>query len=643
MTLRPFARSPIVAPIATLLAALMLAPAAQAAKFTYHGDLMDGGAPANGTYDLRVRAFAQPGDAKALSEAIELPGVLLADGRFSTELDLPEDADGITWVEVAVRKSGSGADYETLGDPQPLAKANSTCPGAWALDGNSGAPAGSFLGFVDNTQPLVLKANNNTVATFTPRGTVSNYGDAPGVVLGSSANVASGIGATVGGGGSTRAASGAVCSICNNNASGEFSTVSGGTGNTASGGSSTVGGGKLNTASNSTSTVSGGMNNMASAANSTVGGGYGNTAASNDSTVSGGNTNTASGGFSTVSGGTFNRALANSSTVSGGYTNIANSDYSTVIGGYGNTAGGADSTVGGGRSNCAGGAASWAGGTGAKIRPGTGLGSPGYGCFDVANSGDADGDEGTFVWADNTAPLTSTGPNQFLIRADGGVGINTSKFGAAVNLRGSELMIKNNGYDGNTDVTLLNSTNRGYLMASIPGTGGAAGDFYVTETDARTATVGFTNRLRIDAAGTTFVVGGAVGNLSDARLKKNVAEIAAPLDTLLALHGQVFEYIDPVASMNPPGQRMGFIAQDVQKAIPQWVKPTGPDGYLAVTPIGFEALAVEAIRDLKAESDVRIEQLEAENAALRSDNAAMRASLETLDARLAKLETRQGK
>jgi hypothetical protein len=58
---------------------------------------------------------------------------------------------------------------------------------------------------------------------------------------------------------------------------------------------------------------------------------------------------------------------------------------------------------------------------------------------------------------------------------------------------------------------LLNATQRGYLMASVPGAGGAAGEFYITETDARTATVGFTNRLRIDAAGTTFVQGGAVG------------------------------------------------------------------------------------------------------------------------------------
>ena len=48
---------------------------------------------------------------------------------------------------------------------------------------------------------------------------------------------------------------------------------------------------------------------------------------------------------------------------------------------------------------------------------------------DAAASGDSDGDEGTFVWADTTppfAPFVSTGPNQFLVRAAGGVGINTN-------------------------------------------------------------------------------------------------------------------------------------------------------------------------------------------------------------------------
>lgn len=72
---------------------------------------------------------------------------------------------------------------------------------------------------------------------------------------------------------------------------------------------------------------------------------------------------------------------------------------------------------------------------------------------------------------------------------------------------------------------------------------------------------------------------------------------------------------------------MGFVAQEVEKVLPSWVKPTGSEGYLAVTPIGFEALVVEAMRDLKAESDVRMEALEKESAALHARLAALEAKM----------------
>ena len=527
------------------LSSLTLCLPLQAAQFSYHGDLMDGDAPAEGTYDLRLRSFANPGDAKALGEAAELPSVKLRDGHFSIEVDLPEDVDGTSWVEVAVRKAGSGEDYVTLGDPQPLSKVNSTCPGAWALDGNSGIPASSFLGTAD-AQDLVLKAGNIVVAHF---GAANPNTLPPGNVFFGRQNFARAgvVGGVIGGGGD---------GFLGNIVTDDFGVIAGGQGNMAG----------------------------------------------DDS------------------------QLAPVTT---------NASFATVSGGGANHAAGQFSSIPGGRQNCAGGDYSWAGGRNAKVRVSNSESASLGGCVTVPISplnNQATGDQGTFVWADSQFPdFISTGENQFLIRADGGVGINTATFGNAPNLRGSELMVRNNSFDGNTDVTLLNATQRGYLMASVPGAGGAAGEFYITETDARTATVGFTNRLRIDAAGTTFVQGGAVGNLSDARLKKNIAPIPRPLDTLLALRGHTFEYRDPAASMNAPGLRMGFIAQEVQQAIPQWVAPTGKQGYLAVTPAGFEALAVEAIRDLKAESDVRIEALESENATLRAALAALSARLERIE------------
>ncbi len=126
-----------------------------------------------------------------------------------------------------------------------------------------------------------------------------------------------------------------------------------------------------------------------------------------------------------------------------------------------------------------------------------------------------------------------------------------------------------------------------------------------------------------------------IGDLSDARLKKNFTPIAHPLETLLALRGTMFEYIDPAKAMSESGPRMGFVAQEVQKVLPNWVHAS-VDGYLSVGTIGFEALAVEAIRDLKTESDLRIDALE-------RDNATLRMQLDALMQRFARLENRQGR
>ena len=68
--------------LSILLAAALACPAAYASRYTWHGDLMDGDAPAEGAYDLRVRSFANPDASKPLGEATELPDVKLVEGRF---------------------------------------------------------------------------------------------------------------------------------------------------------------------------------------------------------------------------------------------------------------------------------------------------------------------------------------------------------------------------------------------------------------------------------------------------------------------------------------------------------------------------------------------------------------------------------
>lgn len=141
---------------------------------------------------------------------------------------------------------------------------------------------------------------------------------------------------------------------------GDYATISGGEGNTAGNGSLKVG--------------------LAAA----IGGGNFNVANADFATVAGGDFNNASDDYSTVGGGTSNEANGLSSTVAGGDTNIANGDSSTVPGGKSNTAQGNFSLAAGRRAK--------------------------------ANH------DGAFVWGDSTdLDIASTGANQFVARAAGGV------------------------------------------------------------------------------------------------------------------------------------------------------------------------------------------------------------------------------
>jgi len=176
----------------------------------------------------------------------------------------------------------------------------------------------------------------------------------------------------------------------------DYTTVGGGRSNVASGTHATVGGGGSSIASGPFATVAGGVENFAGGDYSTVGGGSGNTVPATFATISGGVNNFASGIGAFVGGGGTNgsdfwgnQALGGGSTIGGGLGNVASGLYATVPGGAVNTAQGQ---------------ASLAAGTHAQALH-----------------------NGSFVWGDWTGgDFASTANNQFLIRANGGVGINTN-------------------------------------------------------------------------------------------------------------------------------------------------------------------------------------------------------------------------
>ncbi len=573
---------------------LALGCGASAGSFVYDGRLDDGGRPAQGQYDILLTPWRQADKGQTLSAPIRFHAVAVNNGQFRIEFEAPLGESEQAWLEVAVRDAGASGAFNAI---PGRVKAQNLIGQCWSVTGDSGSnPLSNFLGTLDN-QPLVLRSNNLRVASLQANGTASSYGDAPSIAMGSGANVASAVGATVSGGGATRTEFGILDATLRNSATGVFNTIGGGTGNSTSNNSSTVSGGGSNSATGFRSTVSGGNTNTAGGGSSNVGGGAFNTASNSFSTVSGGNTNTASGGSSSVGGGGFN---------------VSSNAFSTVSGGNSNSASGGSSTASGGSLNCAGGDFSWVGGRRALTRPGNQAGDGTC----TANSGDSDGDNGTFVWADDqNVDFTSTGPNQFLARASGGVGFNTPSIPAHADLvvaqRGTAI--------ANVDLLLRTSgRNDAINIAMSPDVGGAA--LFVAQYNGTT----FTNRLVLEGDGDLVVSasafkpgGGSWAASSDARLKSDVEPMHGVLERLLSLRGVTFRYTDPDPAKRPAGTHDGLIAQEVAKVFPSWVQ-TDSEGYLTVGSQGFEALAVEALRELRAEKDVEIKALAQENAELRA-------------------------
>jgi len=198
----------------------------------------------------------------------------------------------------------------------------------------------------------------------------------------------------------------------------EYAVVGGGFQNTAGEGYATVSGGISNEATGYASTIAGGWDNEGPGMYATVSGGTKNSAVHNYSTVAGGYLNTAQWDWATVGGGQSNLVDGWNSTVAGGVLNTAADDHSTVGGGSENTADGDGAVVAGGSSNTASGAGSMI--LGGNDNTASGSSSCALGALAVA------GHTRTFVWNGDTGYCSSTGANQFLIRASGGVGIGTA-------------------------------------------------------------------------------------------------------------------------------------------------------------------------------------------------------------------------
>lgn len=356
----------------------------------------------------------------------------------------------------------------------------------------------------------------------------------------------------------------------------------------------------------------------------------------------GSSSNSASGAGATISGGGDDvfgghTASGQHSTISGGVASIASGFEATVAGGSYNEASGSYATVLGGTDNCAGAPNSVALGREAKVRPGADPGRPGisFGCNDLSSYPGGSGDLGSFVWASGSSgAFETTGPYQFLVRAQGGVGIN-----AAPPDGGVELTVTSDadGFDYSNIWLKQRASNNGVLISVGDGAGVNNAGFYIDHysgpAQARRLSLNndgsvlIRSNITAGASGVQMTAGaGSWSSLSDRHVKTAVIPVDAMrvLDQVVAMPVSEWSYI----AQGEDVRHIGPMAQDFSAAFGVGENDT------TISTVDADGVALAAIQGLN-------QKLETELAQSRAENSGLQAQLQQLAERLAALEAAQ--
>jgi hypothetical protein len=219
----------------------------------------------------------------------------------------------------------------------------------------------------------------------------------------------------------------------------------------------------------------------------------------------------------------------------------------------------------------------------------------------MTSSGDADGDNGTVVWADDQpVAFDSTGERQFLIRAGGGLLLNTN---SATGVDDVVLKARAGG-DADSDLRLVTAS-------------GKSASLYVRDSDGAwrfTAPnltgpdfLTFTNNARLTAGGTWT-------NASSRSLKHDFAAVDAHavLDKVLALPISTWQY-----KASTEGSHMGPVAEDFHAAFGLG------DSDRSISTIDADGVALAAIQGLYQVLQEERQLLRNANTLLRNQNAAL--------------------
>jgi hypothetical protein len=142
-------------PSVLLLGVLAAAGAASAqaigTAFTYQGQLLDSGSPANGSYDFQLVLYDVAIGGSQVGPIVTRDDVAVGGGLFTVALDFGTVFNGAKrFLEIGVRPGASGGGYTVVGPRQELTPAPNTLYSSTApWSGLGGVPAG-FADGIDN-------------------------------------------------------------------------------------------------------------------------------------------------------------------------------------------------------------------------------------------------------------------------------------------------------------------------------------------------------------------------------------------------------------------------------------------------------------------------------------------------------------
>ncbi len=152
---------------------------AQGTAFSYQGQLTDGAAAANGTYDLTFSLWNAATAGAQQGATLTQNAVGVTNGLFTATLDFGAQFNGQNrWLEIAVRTNGA-ATFTTMAERQPVlptpyaihaATAGSAATATTATTVTGSVPASQLTGTLSAAQIPNLDASKITSGSFTGNG-----------------------------------------------------------------------------------------------------------------------------------------------------------------------------------------------------------------------------------------------------------------------------------------------------------------------------------------------------------------------------------------------------------------------------------------------------------------------------------------